>query len=118
MLSVLAFVAPILVVVYVLWLRPLARAQFGALYEYADGFWSKAWALCGKSYTLAVGYVIQFFGFLFQMIDPVAELFGDPELKQQIADALQANPKVLGVLMSVISAVVIVARLVSIFKRA
>ncbi len=118
MLAALAFIAPIALVVYILWLRPLARARFKELFDYADGFWSKVWALCGKSYTLAVGYVVQFFGFLFQMIDPVAELFGDPELKQQIADGLQANPKVLGILMSAISAVVIVARLVSIFKRA
>jgi hypothetical protein len=117
MLSAFALLTPIAIVVYVLYLRPIAAARFKLLYYVADGFWSKVWALCGRSYTLAAGYVVQFFGFLFQMIDPVAELFGDPELKQQIADGLQANPKVLGVMMSVISAVVIVARLVSLFKR-
>jgi hypothetical protein len=108
--------APIVAVCYVLFARPILAAQFKDLYAEADGFWQTVWALCGKSWTLATSYVVQFVGFLFQAIDPVAEILGDPDLKQQIADALQANPATLGKVMSIISFIVIAARLRGLFK--
>jgi hypothetical protein len=113
MLNFLAMTVPGLVVGYVLFLRPVLRAlpQFKAFYAQADGFWQTVWALCGKSTTLAVSAGVQVVGMALQMIDPVASLLGDPDLKQTIADALQTNPKVLGWVMMFISAITIAARL-------
>ncbi|MCK1668613.1 hypothetical protein IVA91_27500 [Bradyrhizobium sp. 153] len=111
---------PTIIVVYVLAVRPVLRElpQFKALYAEADGFWQKVWAACGKSALLAGSYVAQVVGWIFQALDPMAELLGDPDLKQRIADALQTNPKALGLVMSIISAVIIAARLRSLFKGA
>lgn len=115
-----ALLAPIAAVVYVLFVRPVLAALpvFKVLYAEADGFWSKAWVLCGRSVTVAVSYGVQVVGWALQAIDPVAELLGDPELKQQIADALQTNPTLLGRIMSLISIVIVAARLRSLFKGA
>ncbi|MBR0876871.1 hypothetical protein JQ608_06605 [Bradyrhizobium liaoningense] len=111
---------PTIVVVYVLGVRPMLRElpQFKALYAEADGLWQKVWAACGKSALLAGSYVAQVVGWSFQALDPIAELLGDPDLKAQIADALHSNPKALGMIMSVISAVIIAARLRNLFKGA
>lgn len=116
MLSYVLMAAPVVAVCYVLFARPVLLAQFKDLYAEADGFWQTVWALCGKSWTLATGYVVQFVGVLFQAIDPIAEILGDPELKQQIAEALQASPATLGRVMSLISLIVIAARLRGLFK--
>jgi hypothetical protein len=113
MLNALALTVPGLLVGYVLFLRPVLRSlpQFKTFYDEADGFRETVWALCGRSATLAVSYGVQVVGWVLQSIDPIAAMLGDPELKQQIADALHANPKVLGYVMMGISFVTIAARL-------
>jgi len=116
-LAWLALLGPVAIVVYVLFMRPLLAAHFKTLYADADGFWQKVWALCGKSTTLAVSYGVQAVGWAFQAIDPVAELLNDPDLKQTISDTLQANPTTLGRVMSLISIVIIAARVRSLFKK-
>jgi hypothetical protein len=118
-LAWLALLGPVAVVVYALFVRPVLAALpvFKKLYANADGFWQTAWALCGKSTTLAVSYAVQAVGWAFQAIDPVAELLNDPDLKQTIADTLQASPTTLGRVMSLISIVIIAARVRSLFKK-
>lgn len=119
LLNLLLLVAPTLfVVLYIVKLRPVLHdaPMFRDMYAQADGFWQKVWALCGKSVTMAVGYVAQFFGVCLQLLDPVATLLGDPDLKQTITDALNASPKTLGIVLSLISAVVLFARVRSLFK--
>jgi len=115
-LAFLALTLPGLIVAYALFLRPVLRARraFKVFYAEADGFWQKVWALCGKSVTLAFAYLIHALSWGLQWIDPIAAFFGDPDLRQQIADALQANPVMLGRLMMAISAITIAARVRSI----
>lgn len=117
-LAWLCLTAPVAFVVYALFVRPTLAAMpaFKAMYANADGFWQKVWALCGKSATLAISYGLQVIGWAFQAIDPVAELLNDPDIKQTIADALSADPTTLGRVMSVISVVIIAARMRSLFK--
>ena len=116
LLSFLFLILPGLIVAYVLFARPLLREKFSGFYSDADGFWSKVWALCGKSATIAFSYVVQALGWVLQWIDPVASFLGDPDLRLQITDALQANPKILGYVLMAISALTIYARLRSIAK--
>lgn len=117
-LILLALTLPGLIVAYALFVRPVLRAlpQLKSFYAEADGFWEKAWALCGKSVTLAFSYVVQAIGWLLQWIDPIASMVGDPDLRTQITETLQANPKILGYVMVGISAITIAARLRSITK--
>lgn len=109
-------VGPGLIVAYWLYARPLLRQHFTEFYKEADGFWAKVWALCGKSITLAFSYFVQFVGWALQLIDPIASALGDPDLRYQITEGLQANPKVLGYVLMAISAATIAARLRSISK--
>ena len=107
----LALILPGVIVAYVLFLRPVLRAlpQMKAFYADADGFWQKAWALCGKSLTLAFSYGVQ-------ADVTIADMVGDPDLRTQITNTLQANPKALGYVLMMISAITIAARLRSIAK--
>ena len=117
-LIILAAILPGLIVGYALFLRPALRAvpAFKEFYAEADGFWEKVWALCGKSVTLAWSYAIQAVGWLLQWIDPIANMVGDPDLRQQITETFGANPKILGYVLMGISAITIAARLRSIAK--
>ncbi len=114
----LALILPGLIVGYFLFLRPALHAvpRFKQFYDEADGFWQTAWALCGKSITLVWALFLQAVSWLLQWIDPIANMVGDPELRNQITDALQANPKFLGYVLMVISFVTIAARLRSFAK--
>lgn len=116
----LVLILPGLIVAYALFLRPIlcARPAFQKFYADADGFWQTVWAFCGKSVTLAFSYVVQAVGWMLQSIDPIASMVGDPDLRTQITDTLQANPKILGYVLMGISAITIAARLRSITKEA
>lgn len=115
----LALVLPGLIVGYALFLRPMLRAMpaFKQFYAEADGFWQKVWALCGKSVTLAFAYVIQALSWLLQWIDPIASMVGDPDLRQQIAETLGSNPKLLGYVLMGISFITIAARVRSLIPK-
>lgn len=106
-------ILPGLAVAYFFYLRPILRAlpMFKRFYEEADGFWQTVWALVGKSATMVWSIFLQFLSWALQAIDPIANYLGDPELKQQITDALQANPQILGWILMAISFVTIAARL-------
>lgn len=103
---------------YFMFLRPILHGipQLAKFYQEADGFWAKVSALAGHSATLAWSYSMMVIGWLLQWLDPIAAMFGDPDLKTQLTDALQANPKVLGYVLMAISALTIAARLRSIGK--
>ena len=114
----LLFILPGLVCAYFFFIRPVLHAMpaLKDFYTEADGFWAKVWAVCGKSVTVAWGYVLAGIGFVMQAIEPIASALGDPDLKQQVMDALGANPKILGYVLMGISAVTLAARLRSIGK--
>ena len=113
-------ILPGLIVGYALFLRPVLRAlpQLKDFYAEADGFWGKVWALCGKSVTIVWAFFLQAVSWLLQWIDPIANMVGDPDLRMQITETLGANPKLLGYVLMVISAVTIAARLRSFAKDA
>ena len=116
----LVFIVPGLIVGYALFLRPFLRkvAALQSFYAGADGFWAKVWAYCGKSVTIAWGYLLGGFGWALAMLDPLANAVGDPDLKDKVTSLLQSNPAVLGYLTIGISVITIAARLRSIARGA
>lgn len=113
MTTFLLLILPGLIVGYFLFLRPVLHAMpmLQRFYDEADGFWQTVWAFCGKSVTMIWALVLQGLSWALQMIDPLASMVGDPDLRQQITDGLQANPKVLGYILMAISFLTIAARL-------
>lgn len=114
----LILIVPGMIVLYALVLRPIlhripALAKF---YSEADGFWSNIWAMCGKSITIAWSYIVGGIGSAFALLDPISSALGDPDLKNQVTNALQSNPKVLGYVTIGISVITIAARLRSLSK--
>lgn len=111
-------IVPGIVIGYALFLRPVLRAlpQLKEFYAEADGFWQKVWAMCGRSVTIVWGLVLQLVGQALQWIDPIASALGDPDLRAQITDTLQTNPKVLGYVLMAISFITLAARLRGIGK--
>jgi hypothetical protein len=57
-----------------------------------------------------------FVGLVMAWIEPLGAAVGDPDIKNQVINSLQTNPKVLAYGMMVISAITIAARLRSITK--
>jgi hypothetical protein len=116
----LLLTVPGLVVIYAIILRPLLHRvpAFQKFYADADGFWAKAWAICGKSVTVLWGYILGGIGSSVALVDPIASALGDPDFKDQVTNALQGNPKILGYALVAISAVTIVSRLRSLRKAA
>jgi hypothetical protein len=117
---ILMLIMPGFACAYGLIARPLlhkipALAKF---YTEADGFWAKAWAICGKSVTMAWGYLLAGIGSALSLIDPIAATLGDPDLKGQVTGLLQSNPKALGYFAIGVSVITIAARLHSLGKSA
>lgn len=113
-------IIPGLICAYVFFLRPVLAAipKFKQFYVEADGFWAKVSALGGHSASIAWGYFLLAVGAVLQWIEPIASALGDPDIKSQITEGLQTNPKVLGYFAMVVSAITIAARLRSITKGA
>jgi hypothetical protein len=103
---------------YVFWVRPVLEAMpaFKKFYTEADGFWNKVWAICGKSATMAWGYVLAGVGAAVQFIDPLASAVGDPNLHDQVTQALASDPKILGYFAMFVAAVTVASRLRTIGK--
>ena len=116
----LVFIIPGLIVGYALVLRPILRKipTLQVFYAESEGFWAKVWAYCGKSVTVAWGYLLGGFGSAMAMVDPLATVVGDPDLKDKVTSLLQSNPRVLGYLTIGISVITIAARLRSVAKGA
>jgi len=114
----LILILPGLIFAYVVILRPVLRKvpAFQRFYSDADTFWGKAWALCGNSLTIAGHYVIGGFSAMLVFLDPIGNLIGDPELKSQVENMLQSNPKALGYFTFAISVLTIFFRIRSMFK--
>lgn len=114
----LALILPGLLAAYFIFLRPVLKAMpaLKGFYAEADGFWAKAWVVCGKSITMAWSYFLMAAGGLLNQVDNIATTLGDPNFKQQVAEVLRADPKMLGYFAMVVSAVTIAARLRSIAK--
>jgi hypothetical protein len=111
-------ILPGLVAAYFIFLRPVLKAipSLKAFYTEADGFWAKVSALSWHSATVAWSYFIALVGLGMGWIEPIATTLGDPDIKAQVTDTLQTNPKVLAYVLMVISAVTIAARLRSMAK--
>jgi hypothetical protein len=117
-LTLAVLIAPGCMVAYVYFVRPALEGvpALKKFYTEADTFWAKVWAVCGKSVTILWSYILAMIGAAVQLIDPVAAALGDPDLKGQVTNMLQANPKVLGYFAIFVSVVTILARLRSIGK--
>lgn len=98
---------------YAFLLRPVLAAlpEFQKFYSEADGFWMKVWAICGKSATMAWSYILAGIGLAVQWIDPIAAAMGDPDLHNQVTNALASDPKILGYFAIFVSVVTIASRL-------
>jgi hypothetical protein len=116
----LLLTVPGLICAYAFFLRPVLAAmpKFQKFYAEADGFWATVWAVCGKSATMAWSYFLMLVGGVLQWVEPIASALGDPDIKSQITEGLQTNPKYLGYFAMLVSAITIAARLRSISKGA
>lgn len=114
----LILIVPGLACLYALILRPMLHKipALAGFYAEADGFWAKVWAICGKSLTLAWGYILGGVGSALALVEPLSTALGDPDLKGQVTTALQSNPQYLGYFTITVSIITIVARLRSIGK--
>lgn len=108
------FIAPGMIVLYALVLRPLLRKipAFQKFYDRANGFWEKVWAICGNSVTIAWSYILGGIGSAFALVDQLGTALGDPNLnmKQQVTDALKDRPELIGYVLIGISVMTIIAR--------
>lgn len=118
MLVFLFLILPGLICLYAMAIRPLLHKipALKAFYDEADGFWAKAWALCGKSLTVLWGHVMGLSGILLRGLDTIGPLVGDPDLKAQAQHFLEGNPAIWGYVLMGISFITIAARLRSIAK--
>ena len=114
----LILIAPGVACVYFFFVRPMLEAMpaFQKFYAEANSFWAKVWALCGKSATMAWSYILAGIGALVQFIDPLASAVGDPNLHDQVTQALASDPKILGYFAMFVAAVTVAARLRTIGK--
>lgn len=111
-------IVPGAICAYAFVLRPVLAAmpQFKKFYAEADGFWAKVWAVCGKSATMAWSYLLAGIGVLVQFIDPLAAALGDPDLHNQVTNALASDPKILGYFAMAVAAITLASRLRTIGK--
>ena len=75
----------------------------------------KAKAFCLNSLTIAWSYLLAVVGAVFQLLDALADAFGDPNLKDQLAAAI-GDTKTFGRILLGISIITILARLRSLRK--
>lgn len=111
-------IVPGLLAAYFIFLRPVLHAlpALKSFYDEADGFWAKVSALGWHSATVAWSYFIALLGLGLSWIEPIAAALGDPDIKAQVTDTLQTNPKILAYVLMGISAVTLAARLRSFAK--
>lgn len=79
--------------------------------------WMKLKALCLHSLTVAWSYVLALVGVSLQAIDAVADLVGDPSIREQVAAAI-GDARTVGRILLGISIVNIIARIRSLRKAA
>lgn len=111
-------VLPGLLAAYVIFVRPWLKAlpALKTFYDEADTFWKKVWAIFGKSTTIVWSVVVAAAAKLFDYIDPLANLLGAPDFKNQVMTLLKDNPQYIGYFAMVVSGVTIAARLRNIAK--
>jgi hypothetical protein len=111
-------IVPGVLCAYFFFIRPLLEAvpAFKKFYAEANSFWAKVWALCGKSATMAWSYILAGIGALVQFIDPLASAVGDPNLHDQVTQALASDPKILGYFAIFVAGITVAARLRTIGK--
>lgn len=120
-MTFLFLVLPSLIVAYVMILRPLLHRipAFAKFYADADGFWEKVWALCGNSLTMMWGHILTLGGISLGVLDYVAPLVGDPDLKAQVQSILQplvSNPKYGGAVVIAVGIITMAVRLRGLLK--
>lgn len=116
----LILIIPGLACLYALLLRPLLHKipAFQKFYAEADGFWSKIWAMCGRSITVLWSYILGGISAAMGLLDKLSPILGDAQvadLKSKITDAV-ANPKVLAYVLGAISLITLASRLRSFMK--
>jgi uncharacterized membrane protein YuzA (DUF378 family) len=75
------------------------------------------WAVCGKSATILWSYLLSALAGLWSILDPLAQILGEPDLKAQIIDALKDHPQLVGYFLMGIAGVTVAARVRSIRKE-
>ncbi len=103
---------------YLIFVRPWLKAMpaLKGFYAGADTFWQRVWAIFGRSTTIVWSAVIAVGAQAFDYIDPLANLLGAPDFKNQVMTLLKDNPQYLGYFAMLVSGVTIAARLRSIGK--
>lgn len=73
--------------------------------------WDRLKALCGRSLTIASGYVSLFAGEVLANIDVIADALGDPQLHDQIQSLIGHDPKLAAGYAKAYGIIMIVTRL-------
>jgi hypothetical protein len=98
-------------------LRAALIAVLSASWATVTAPFKALWAAGFKSLTILWGYLGIAGSYAAANLDSVGEVLGDPDLKQQIVDALKDNPKLLGYALGTIFAITLLSRLRSlVFK--
>jgi hypothetical protein len=77
--------------------------------------WSRLKSFCLNSLTIAWGYLLALAAAVMQAVDAIADLLGDPGLKDQISQSI-GDTKTVGRILLGISVITIIARLRSLRK--
>lgn len=101
-------------------IRPTLAAlpQLKAFYAEADTIWQKIFALAWRKASVAWSYLLFVVGWLVNQLDTVAGLVGDPDFREQIANALGADPKLLSYVMIGISLLIFINRMKAVSRSA
>jgi hypothetical protein len=79
--------------------------------------WTRLKAICLHSLTIAWSYCVAITGAILQAIDSVADMLGDPDLKNQVAAAI-GDAKAVGRILLGVAVITMIARIRSIRKSA
>lgn len=79
--------------------------------------WDKLKAICGRSLTIAWGYLLAVFGAAMDNVDGAAALVGDPTFAQHVKTVIGTDPIILAKYAYVAAVVTISARLRGIVSK-
>lgn len=80
-------------------------------------FWTTLKAACWHSLTIAWGYALMVGGVILSNIDLMASLITDKQISASIADAIGANPAVMGRWLAVVGLITTAARVRGIISK-
>jgi hypothetical protein len=76
-----------------------------------QNIWQKIWAACGRSATIAVGYIGAVLGILYANLDNLAGVVVDPSIVAWVHSVIDSHPVIAKYTFAGFGAIVILARM-------